>query len=77
MRIGLAFELGLEGTRRNGADGGAGPEHGIGIGFGWRLDGADSGTLAFELRLEAARRDVANDDRAPGDTFGIKAAASW
>ena len=38
---GLAFELGLEGTRRESADEAAGPEHGLGAGLGWRLEGGE------------------------------------
>ena len=75
VAAGLAFELGLEGTRRESADEAAGPEHGLGAGLGWRLQGG--GTLAFEMRIQAARRDVANDGEAPDDTIGLRATARW
>ena len=42
VAAGLAFELGVEGTRREWSDGEAGPQHGIGIGAGWRLVGASA-----------------------------------
>ena len=77
VAAGLALELGVEGTRRESADGDAGPEHGLGVGLGWRLAGARASHAAFEMRLEAARRDVANDDRAPEDTIGFRATARW
>ena len=77
VAAGLAFELGVEGTRRESADGHAGPEHGLGVGLGWRLVGARASHAAFEMRLEAARRDVANDDRAPEDTIWFKVIARW
>ena len=77
VAAGLALELGVEGMRRESADGHAGPEHGLGIGLGWRLAGARASHAAFEVRIEAARRDVVNDDRAPEDTIGFRASASW
>ena len=57
---GLAFGLDLEGSRRESAAGEAAPEHRLGLGLGWRLEGA--GTGIFELRFEGARLDAANDD---------------
>ena len=77
VAAGLALELGVEGTRRESADGHEGPEHGLGVGLGWRLAGARASHAAFEMRIEAARRDVANDDRAPEDTIGFRATARW
>ena len=65
VSTGLAFELGLEGTRRESSDG-IGGEHGVGIGAGWRLAGPSRRGLAFDVRIEAARRDAANDDNPPG-----------
>ena len=55
---GLAFGLDVEGARRESAAGEAAPEHRLGLGVGWRLEGSD----AFELRFEGARLDAANDD---------------
>ena len=74
---GLAFELGVEATRREPAHGDAGPEHGLGVGLGWRLVGARHGHSAFEMRIEAARRDVADDDSAPDDTIGLRVSTHW
>ena len=51
---GVAFEVGVEGTRREAAGGDADPEHGITVGAGWRLAGSNAGS--FEVRVEAARR---------------------
>ena len=39
VAAGVAFELGVEGTRREWSDGEASPRHGVGIGVGWRLAG--------------------------------------
>ena len=72
---GLAFEFGLEGTRREFTEGDAGPEHGLGLGFGWRLAGR--GTAAFDMRVEAVRLVSANDDEAPQDQVGFRATARW
>ena len=77
VAAGLAFELGLEGTRRESADGQAGPEHGLGIGLGWRLAGARASHATFEMRIEAARRETANDNRAPEDQVAFKLTARW
>ena len=74
---GLAFELTVEATRREPAHGDAGPEHGLGVGLGWRLVGARHGHSAFEMRIEAARRDVADNDSAPDDTIGIRVSTHW
>ena len=57
---GLAFGLDVEGARRESAAGAAAPEHRLGLGLGWRLEGA--GTGIFELRFEGARLEAANDD---------------
>ena len=57
---GLAFGLDVEGARRESTIGEAAPEHRLGLGLGWRLEGAQIGT--FELRFEGARLDAANDD---------------
>ena len=75
VSAGLAFELGVEGTRREPIGGETGPDHGLGLGFGWRLVGA--GTQSFNVRVEAARLDVANDDAAPEDRIGIRVGAGW
>ena len=76
VSTGLAFELGLEGTRRESSDGAA-AEHGIGIGAGWRLVGPSRGGHAFDVRIEAARRDAANDDDPPDHTIGLELRARW
>ena len=77
VTTGLAFELGVEGTRREWTDTDDGAEHGIGIGAGWRLAGARASHGSLEMRVEAARRDVANDDRAPEHTIGLNVRARW
>ena len=77
VATGLAFELGLEGTRREFTGGDAGPEHGLNIGVGWRLVGASASHSAFEMRIEAARRDAANDDRPPEHRIGLSVTARW
>ena len=77
---GLAFELRVEGTRResvDGVDGAANPEHGLGVGLGWRLMKARTSHAAFEMRIEAARMVAANDDAPPEDRIGLKLTARW
>ena len=56
-RTGLAFGLDVEGTRRESGD--ADPVHRLGLGLGWRLEGAGAGT--FQVRLEGSRLEPAND----------------
>ena len=68
----LAFEAGLETTRREPADASS-PEHGVVLGFGWRLAGAATGR--FDMRIELARREAANDNAE--DTVGLRLAARW
>ena len=77
VAAGLAFELGVEGTRRESVDGAANPEHGLEVGLGWRLVGARASHAAFEMRLQAARREAANDNRAPEDTIMLELTARW
>ena len=77
VAAGLAFELGVEGTRRESVDGAANPEHGLEVGLGWRLVGARASHAAFEMRLQAARREAANDNRAPEDTIVLKLTTRW
>ncbi len=72
---GLAFEFGLEGTRRTRIGAEAGAEHGLVAGAGWRLMGR--GTESFELRVEAAMRDAANGDARPEHRVGLRLGASW
>ena len=76
VSAGLAFELGLEGTRYESTGAGAGDaEHGFVAGTGWRL--ASRGAASFELRLEGTLREAANDD-APLETgIGVRLGASW
>ena len=70
-RMGLVFGLDVEGARRERATGEA--EHRLGLGLGWRLEGA--GTERLELRLEAARLDGASDDA--GHRLGLTVSARW
>ena len=67
---GLAFELGVQATRREPAGSEADPEHGIALGAGWRMAGSGAGS--FVVRVEAARRDAANDDAPPQHTVGAR-----
>ena len=71
---GLVFGVDVEGARRERVAGDAAPEHRLGLGFGWRLEG--SGHERFELRFEGARLDAANDD-APEDRLGVRMTARW
>ena len=71
-RTGLVFGLDVEGARRERAAGEA--EHRLGLGLGWRLEGA--GTARLELRLEAARLDGAANDNA-GHRLGVRMSARW
>ena len=72
---GLAFELGLEATRRTFEGEAAGAEHGVVAGAGWRLVGR--GVESFEVRIEGTLREAANDD-APLETgLGLRLGASW
>ena len=71
VSTGLAFEVGLEGTRRESSDG-IGAEHGIGIGAGWRLVGPSRGGHAFDVRIAAA-----NDDDPPDHIIGLEPRARW
>ena len=57
---GLAFGLDVEGGRRERASGDGRPEHRLGLGLAWRLEGA--GTARFEVRFEGARLEAANDN---------------
>ena len=79
VSAGLAFELGLEGTRHEYAGGGAdtagGARHGLVAGAGWRLAGPGAG--AFELRIEGTLREAANDDVPPETGVGVRLGASW
>ena len=75
VSAGLAFELGVTGTRRERAGGGAHPGHGITASAGWRLVGG--GAESFEVRVEATRRDVGNDDAPPEHTLGARLDARW
>ncbi len=71
-RTGLAFGLDVEAAREESAGGEAG--HRLGLGFGWRLEGAEA--QAFELRLEGSRLEPANDDGAE-HRFGATLTARW
>ena len=72
--VGLAFEFGVEGTRRERTDA-TGAEHGLSVGAGWKLIG--KGTESLELRLEAARRDVTSDDTETEHSIGVRLGARW
>ena len=68
-RAGLAFGLDVEAARRERRGGDANPEHRIGLGLGWRLEGARN--TGFEARFEATRLEPANDN-APEHGAGIR-----
>ena len=72
---GLAFELGVEGTRLEDTSGATDARHGLTVGAGWRL--MARGTESFELRLEAGRHDAANDDPEPEHSIGVRLGARW
>ena len=71
---GLVFGLDVEGARRESAAGDDEPEHRLGLGFGWRLEGA--GPERFALRFEGVRVDAANAD-GPEHRLGVKLTARW
>ena len=83
VRLGLALgrgaargsrvRLDVEGARRERVAGGSEPEHRVGLGLGWSLEGV--GAERFELRFEAARLDGANDNA--GHRLGVRMSARW
>ena len=79
VSAGFAFELGLEGTRRELSGAGAGVEggaaHGLAAGAGWRLVGR--GAESFEARVEAARSESATGGAGPEHSVGLRLGASW
>ena len=72
-RPGLVFGLDVEGARRETLGGDDEPEHRLGLGLGWRLEGAPHGDLAF--RFEASRLDPADD--AAEHRIGFTVTAHW
>ena len=70
-RAGLAFGLDVEGAREESAGARAG--HRLGLGFGWRLEGA--GAQAFEVRFEGSRVEPANDGAE--HRVGLTLTARW
>ena len=70
---GLAFGLDVEGARREQAYGDGGPEHRLGLGLGWRLEGTGAGRV--EVRFEGTRLDAAND--AAEHRLGARMTAHW
>ena len=79
VSAGLAFELGLQGTRREytafDAQTEGGVEHGIVVGAGWRL--VSQRMESLELRIEAARHEAESLDTGPEDSVGIRVGAAW
>ena len=71
---GLVFGLDVEGARGGSAAGDDGREHRLGLGFGWRLEGA--GPERFALRFEGVRVDAANDG-GPEHRLGVNLTATW
>ena len=76
VAAGLAFELRVEGTRREDEDGAANPKHGLGVGLGWRLVKARTSHAAFAMRI-AAHLDAANDDAPAEGRIGLMLTARW
>ena len=74
---GLTFELGLEATQRERANGHAGPERGLGADLGWRLVGTRASHAEFVMRIEARRLDASNDNRAPEERIGLELTVRW
>ena len=72
-RAGLVFGLDVERRRRESVAGEAAPEHRLGLGFGWRLEGARRGS--FEVRFEGAR--VEPGDEARAHEVGLRLTARW
>ena len=77
VAAGLAFDLGVEGTRRENSDGAASPAHGLKLGLGWRLAGASASHTAFKMRIEMAHLEAANDDARSEEHIGLKLIARW
>ena len=79
VSTGLAFELGLQGTRRAytaiDADTEGAVEHGLVAGAGWRL--VSRGMESLELRIEAAHIDAASGDAGAEHSIGVRVGASW
>ena len=73
-RSGIVFGLDVEGARREPADGDGEAAHRLGLGLGWRLEGAAD--TAFEVRFEGARIEAANDD-GPEHRLGLRMTARW
>ena len=72
-RAGLVFGLDVEGARRDQAYGDGGPEHRLGLGVGWSLEGA--GTGRFALRFEGVRLDAANGNAE--HRMGVRLTLGW
>ena len=72
---GFVFGLDAEGARRESVTDDGGPEYRIGLGLGWRLEGARREDLA--LRFETSRQNAANDDRTPEYRIGLRMSARW
>ena len=70
---GLAFGLDVEGARVERTVNDTAPEHRVGLGLGWRLEGA--GREDFEVRFEASRREPG--DGAPVHEVGLRLIARW
>ena len=70
---GLVFGFDAEGRRRESAVDERDAEHRIGLGFGWRLEGAP--VAALELRFEGERLLPANDN--PANRVGVRLSARW
>ena len=74
---GLAFDLGVKGTRREERDGGSGPAQGLTLDLGWRLVGERYPNSSADLRFEATHRDVANDASGADQGVGVRLSVRW
>ena len=74
-RSGLVFGLDVEGARREPAHSDGEAAHRLGVGLGWRLEGAPG--TAFEVRFEGARLEAANDDDGPEHRLGLRMTARF
>ena len=72
---GLAFEVGIEGSRHEATEGESKPVHGLKINLGWRLVSDARGS--FEAGIEATRREVGNDQGEGGSSIGLRVQMQW
>ena len=74
-RSGLVFGLDVEGARRESANSDGEAAHRLGVGLGWRLEGAPG--TSFEVRFEGGLLEAANDEGGPEHRLGLRMTAGW